>query len=79
MPEFHSEHSAMTDSDLDVPVWGAPAIARILNLLDARGQPDLRRCYYVLEQRYVDATKIGAIWCSTRRRLLRPHLTHITV
>jgi hypothetical protein len=69
----------MTDSDLDVPVWGAPNIARILNLVDEHGKPNTRRCYFLLEQRYVDATKIGASWCSTRRRLLQPHLAHITV
>jgi hypothetical protein len=68
----------MTSNDLDVPVWGAPAIARILNLVDEHGEPDLRRVYYVLEKGYIDATKIGASWCSTRRRLLQPHLSHIT-
>jgi hypothetical protein len=69
----------MTSTDLDTPVWGAPAIARILNLVDEHDEPDLRRTYYVLEKGYIDATKIGAAWCSTRRRLLQPHLSHITV
>jgi hypothetical protein len=69
----------MIDTDLDLPVWGAPAIARILNLLDEHGEPDLRRCYYLLEQGHVSASKIGAAWCSTRRRLLQPHLSHLSV
>jgi hypothetical protein len=79
MLQFDLEHSAMASNDLDVPVWGAPDIARVLNLMDEHGEPDLRRCYYLLEQRHVDASKVGASWCSTRRRLLRPHLTHIAV
>jgi hypothetical protein len=63
--------------DLDVPVYGVEPIARILNLRDKNGEPDLRRAYYVLEKRYVDADKLGRVWTSTKRRLLRRHLTHI--
>jgi hypothetical protein len=68
----------MFDSDLDRPVYGAAAIAKILNLLDENGEPDERRAYYVLERGYADASKMGTTWVSTRRRLLRPHLAHIT-
>jgi hypothetical protein len=68
----------MIDNDLDTPVWGAPDIARVLNVVDETGAPDLRRTYYLLERGHVSASKIGASWCSTRRRLLQPHLAHIT-
>jgi hypothetical protein len=56
--------------DLDLPVWGAADIARVLNLLDEDGEPDLRRTFYFLERGYADADKRGRAWVSTRRRLL---------
>ena len=62
------------DDDLDLPIYGVPTIARILNLLDKNGEPDSRRTYYALEKGYVDASKFGRVWTSTRRRLLRRHL-----
>jgi hypothetical protein len=64
----------MFDPYLDTPVYGAVAIAQILNLRDENGDPDGRRAYYGLERGYFDASKIGRVWTSTRRRLLRPHL-----
>jgi hypothetical protein len=69
----------MYDELLDRPVYGAPAIAEILNLLDESGKPDSRAAYYALESGHIDADKFGKIWTSTRRRLLRNHLAHITV
>jgi hypothetical protein len=57
--------------DLDLPVYGVEPIAQILNL-------DLRRAYYALEKGYVDADKFGRVWTSTKRRLLRRHLAHLT-
>jgi hypothetical protein len=69
----------MYDDILDRPVYGAPAIAEILNLLDENGEPDLRAVYYALESGHIDASKFGKIWTSTKRRLLRAHLSHITV
>jgi hypothetical protein len=66
----------MTDH-LDLPVYGVPAIAKELNLFDENGAPDTRRCYYMLERGYVDASKLGRIWTSTPRRLLGPHLGHL--
>jgi hypothetical protein len=66
----------MANGDLDEPVHGATRIAEVLNLRDEKGGPDLRRTYYVLERGYVDASKLGASWWSTRRRLLRPHLSN---
>jgi hypothetical protein len=55
------------DNDLDLPVWGAVAIAEVLNT-----KP--RKAFYLLENKLVDATKCGSQWVSTRRRLLRPIL-----
>jgi hypothetical protein len=64
---------ANTEIDpLDLPVHGAAEIARVLNLIDDDGKPDLRRAFYVLEKGYVDADKWGRIWVSTPRRLLKP-------
>jgi hypothetical protein len=63
--------------DLDLPIYGVPTIARILNLLDKNGEPDSRRAYYALEKGYVDASKFGRVWTSTKRRLLAPHCKHI--
>jgi hypothetical protein len=63
--------------DLDLPIYGVPAIARILNLLDENGEPDLRRTYYALEKGHADGSKFGRVWTSTKRRLLAPHLAHI--
>jgi hypothetical protein len=53
-----------TDDDSDVPVWGAAAIAKVLNTTT-------RKAFHLLEERRVDASKIGTQWVSTRRRLLR--------
>jgi hypothetical protein len=52
---------------LDVPVWGAKAIARVIN----RSVP---ATYHMLTQGLLDTDKVGAIHCSTARRLLRQHL-----
>jgi hypothetical protein len=54
----------MTEDDMDVPVWGAAAIAAVLNTTT-------RKSFYLLERGFVDATKVGSQWCSTKRRLLR--------
>jgi hypothetical protein len=64
-----------TINDDDLPIRGAKAIARVLNLVDEDGNPDPRRAFYALEKGYVDADKWGKIWVSTRRRLLSPLLT----
>jgi hypothetical protein len=75
--QIHLERSTMFNIDLDTPVHGAAAIAEVLNLRDADGKPDERRAYYALEKGYVDASKMGTTWWSTRRRLLAPHLKHV--
>jgi hypothetical protein len=61
----------MQTDDLDKPVYGAEAIAIILNMFDEKGAPDTRRVYHVLEKGYVDADHLGRRWVSTPRRLLR--------
>jgi hypothetical protein len=63
-----------TDNDLDTPIYGAEAIAVILNLIDDDGKPDIRRAYYVAEKGYIDVDKMGRILTSTPRRLLKRHL-----
>ena len=60
--------------DLDLPVYGARAIALDLNLRRDNGEPNERRAFYMLEKGYVDADKIGETWTSTPRRLLKRHL-----
>ncbi len=67
----------MSDDDLDTPVYGVPAITRILNLRDKNGELDVRRGYHALEQGYADADKFGRLWTSTKRRLIGRHLKHI--
>jgi hypothetical protein len=48
-------------SDLDTPVWGAAAIAELLNCSE-------RRAYWLLERGHIPAEKIGHHWVTTRRR-----------
>jgi hypothetical protein len=62
------------DEYLDTPGYGAPWVAAVLNLRKKNGKLDVNAAYHKLEQGYVDASKIGRIWTSTRRRLLRRHL-----
>ena len=57
----------MNDFDLDRPVFGAKAIARIVNRTE-------RQAYDDLEKGRLDGTKFGKLWASTPRRLLRPFL-----
>lgn len=57
--------------DDDAPLWGAKAIAIAANVVDARGEPDMRRIFYLLEQGHVPATKAGRAWVTTKRRLRR--------
>ncbi len=51
-------------NDLDRPVWGARAIGAVANR-------NPRQTWYLLETGKVDATKVGATWTSTPRRILR--------
>jgi hypothetical protein len=68
---------AAFDPLLDKPINGALAIAEELNLLGKDGLPSERKAYHVLENGYVDASKRGDTWWSTRRRLLNPNFKRI--
>ena len=48
----------------DEILWGAQAIADEI-------KRELRPTYYLLENRLLDADKVGAVWVSTRGRLRR--------
>jgi hypothetical protein len=63
----------MSDSigDLDLPLWGAEAIGREANVLDGDGNVDLRKTFYLLENKLLPATKVGKKWTSTKRRIRR--------
>lgn len=56
---------------LDRPLWGAAQIARVVNLVDKDGRLRTRAAFHLLKNRRLDADKIGGIWTSTPRRLLR--------
>jgi hypothetical protein len=49
--------------DLDRPIWGARAIANII-------EKSVTQTQYLLAQGLLDADKIGKQWASTPRRLL---------
>jgi hypothetical protein len=68
----------MFDPILDKPIRGAREIAAAVGLYDEAGEPDARAAYHGLEAGHYDATKRGHTWESTLRRLLAPHLKHIT-
>jgi hypothetical protein len=65
------EPSAQLKLDpLDKPIHGAEAFAQILNIVNAKGEPDLRRTFYLLERGHICAEKWGRSWVSTPRKLL---------
>jgi len=68
----------MFDPILDKPIRGVRDIAIAANIVDENGEPDERAAYYALEAGHYDASKRGRIWESTLRRLLGPHLGHLT-
>jgi hypothetical protein len=71
------------DLKLDQPIRGAKNIARVLNFLDEKGEPNARQAYYLLQTGVLDADKVGHAgnkkngdkpktqWWSTKRRLLK--------
>ena len=70
--------SERTDStNLDEPIWGCEAIARTAGLFKPDGSVDIRKGYYLIERRMIDATKVrgadgkGELLVSTPRRVLR--------
>lgn len=62
MPAIKANHR--TDNDPDRPVWGAKAIGEIANR-------SVRAAQYLLESGKIDGTKVGNVWTSTPRRILR--------
>ena len=60
MPLERPLYQSITDDD--APIWGAAAIAKEANVT-------LRAAYHGLIAGHLPATKVGAKWCTTRRRL----------
>jgi hypothetical protein len=56
--------STENSQQMDVPVWGAGAMAPIINR-------SRRATFHMLETKQLDATKTGKQWVSTPRRLLK--------
>ncbi len=54
---------------LDVPVWGARAIALAAGIVDKHGKPRVRAAYHLLEKKLLPADKVGKTYVSTPRRL----------
>ena len=61
------------DEDLDQPIYGAPAIGRAANLVDAKGRVLAAKVYRSLKLGYIDADKFGREWVTTRRRIYAKH------
>jgi hypothetical protein len=59
----------MNDAHLDRLIYGAKAIAIAGDIMDAKGNPDIRKTFYALEMGYIDADKFGKKWRSTLRRV----------
>ena len=55
MQDYHPE--------LDRPIWGAKNIGEAIDRTE-------RQAFYLLEQGHIDASKVGGVWCSSKRRLL---------
>lgn len=59
-----STHQHINDDDLDVPLWGAEEMAKVL-------RRSKRETYHLIKTKQIDVTKKGALYVSTPRRLLR--------
>jgi len=59
------------DDNPDRVLWGAKAIGREANVIDADGNVNERRAYYLLEAGLLPASKTGRSWTSTPRRIRR--------
>jgi hypothetical protein len=55
--------------DIDVPIWGARAIAVAAGLVDKRGKPRDRAAYHLLAAGRLPASKVGKSYVTTVRRL----------
>jgi hypothetical protein len=56
-------------ADADTPLWGAEAIGVVAGCFTDDGAVDLRKTYLLLEKDLIDASKIGWVWVSSRRRI----------
>ncbi|MGB8709941.1 MAG: hypothetical protein WCD39_09280 [Methyloceanibacter sp.] len=52
------------DTDLDAPIWGAEEMAPVI-------KRNRRETYHLIKHKQLDVTKKGALYVSTRRRLLK--------
>ena len=50
------------ENDLDMPIWGAAEIAKVINRSE-------RQTFHLLEAGELPARKIGRRWATTRRQL----------
>jgi hypothetical protein len=56
-------------TDLDVPIWGARAIAVAAGLVDRHGKPRMRAAFHLLATGRLPASKVGKSYVTTTRRL----------
>jgi hypothetical protein len=63
MSESQEKENSESQNDLDRPVWGVAAIAKIIGR-------NPRQAHYLLMRGLIDADQKGKLWVSTRRRLL---------
>ena len=61
-------------NDPDAPIRGCALIALAGNVLKDNGEPNTALAYTMLDKGFLPATKVGAIWTSTTRRV-RSHAT----
>ncbi len=61
-------------NDPDAPIRGYALIALAGNVLKDNGEPNTALAYTMLDKGFLPATKVGAIWTSTTRRV-RSHAT----
>jgi hypothetical protein len=64
-------------------LWGAEAIGRAANILNADGEVDIRRVFYRLELGHLPGKKVGRVWTSTRDAIhrtfeIKPNVTAST-
>ena len=56
---------------LDKPLLGVEPIGRVAGFVDERGRVDKAKTRRALALGYLDAGKVGKMWASTPRRILR--------
>jgi hypothetical protein len=61
----------MTDDYLDKPLLGVEPIGRVAGFVDEKGRVDKAKTRRALALGYIDGSKLGKMWASTPRRILR--------